>query len=133
MEISSHAIALNRVDNVDVDIAVFTNLTNEHLDFHGTINNYFNTKLELFKNLSANKIAIINNDDSYSKKIKNQTKAKVFTYGFDSNSDIFPEKIIMNLKGSTFYVNYKNMRFQINTNLIGNFNISNILASILVC
>ena len=133
MEISSHAIKLNRVDNVDVDIAVFTNLTNEHLDFHGTINNYFNTKLKLFKNLSANKIAIINNDDIYSKKIKNQTKAKVFTYGFDSNSDIFPEKIMMDLKGSAFYVNYKNKRFQINTNLIGNFNISNILASILVC
>ena len=133
MEISSHAIKLNRIDNVDVDIAVFTNLTNEHLDFHGTINNYFNTKLKLFKNLSDNKIAIINNDDIYSKKIKDQTKAKVFTYGFNNNSDIFPEEIAMDFNGSTFYVNFEKERFQINTNLIGNFNISNILASILIC
>ena len=133
MEISSHAIALNRVDNVDVDIAVFTNLSSEHLDFHGNLDNYFKTKLRLFQNLEANKVAIINNDDNYSKKIKNSTAAKVFTYGFNNNSDIYPYDIKMNLNGSEFYINYNDKKIKVNTSLIGDFNILNILASILVC
>ena len=53
MEVSSHSISLHRIDDVDVDIAVFTNLTMEHLDFHGNINNYFETKLKLFSALST--------------------------------------------------------------------------------
>jgi len=132
MEISSHAIALNRVDNVDVDIAVFTNLTSEHLDFHGNLNNYFNTKLKLFSRLPSNKIAIINNDDPYANKIIDKTKAKILTYGFSNKSDIFPEDIKLSLTSSEFYINYKKDRFKIKTKLIGDFNILNILASILV-
>jgi len=133
MEISSHAIALNRVDNVDIDIAVFTNLSNEHLDFHGTIDHYFKTKLKLFTNLESSKVAIINNDDNYSKEIKKNTNAKIVTYGFSNDSDIFPDKISMDLNGSKFYINYIGKKFKINTNLIGDFNILNILASILIC
>ncbi len=133
MEVSSHSIALNRIDNVDIDIAVFTNLTEEHLDFHGDIDTYFKTKLKLFKNLESDKISIINNDDSYSRKIKKYTKSKVVTYGFSEDSDIYPEDIVMSLDGSKFYINYSNEKFKVNTNLIGDFNISNILASILVC
>ena len=133
MEISSHALSLNRVDNVDVDIAVFTNLTEEHLDFHKTMNNYFKSKLKLFQNLSSDKIAIINNGDKYSKKIINNTNAKVLTYGFSSDSDIFPTEIKMSLFGSKFSIHYKNEILEVKTNLIGDYNILNILASILVC
>tara|TARA_B110000014_G_scaffold261522_1_gene253400 strand:- start:1319 stop:2758 length:1440 start_codon:yes stop_codon:yes gene_type:complete len=133
MEVSSHAIALNRIDDVDIDIAVFTNLTSEHLDFHGNLDNYFNTKLKLFSRLSSKKIAIINNDDPYANKIINQTKAKVLTYGFNDKSDIFPERIKLSLTHSEFYVIYKKNCLKIRTKLIGDFNISNILASILVC
>ena len=133
MEISSHALSLNRVDNVDVDIAVFTNLTKEHLDFHKTMDNYFKAKLKLFKNLSSDKIAIINNDDKYSQKIINHTKAKVLTYGFSYDSDIFPTKINMSLFGSDFFINYKEKSLKVKTHLIGDYNILNILASVLVC
>ena len=133
MEISSHALSLHRVDDVDVDLAVFTNLSEEHLDFHKTMNNYFKSKLKLFKNLSSNKVAIINNDDKYSKKIINTTNAKILTYGFSSDSDIFPTKINMSLFGSKFLINYKNKILKVETSLIGDYNISNILASILVC
>ncbi len=133
MEISSHALSLNRVDDVDVDLAVFTNLTEEHLDFHKTMDNYFESKLKLFKNLSSDKIAIINNDDKYSKKIINQTNAKILTYGFSSDSDIFATDINMSLFGSEFFINYKNKNLKVKTNLIGDYNILNILASILVC
>ena len=133
MEISSHALSLNRVDNVDVDIAVFTNLTEEHLDFHKTMENYFKAKLKLFKNLSSDKIAIINNDDKYSQKIINNIKAKVLTYGFSYDSDIFPTKINMSLFGSNFFINYKGKSLKVKTHLIGDYNILNILASILAC
>tara|TARA_B100000029_G_scaffold426598_1_gene435573 strand:+ start:2693 stop:4132 length:1440 start_codon:yes stop_codon:yes gene_type:complete len=133
MEISSHALSLNRVDDVDVDIGVFTNLSEEHLDFHKTMDNYFKSKLKLFKKLSSKKLAVINNDDSYSKKIINHTKAKVLTYGFSNNSDIFPTNIKMSLFGSEFFINYKNQKLRVKTNLIGDYNILNILASILVC
>ena len=133
MEISSHALSLNRVDDVDVDLAVFTNLTEEHLDFHKTMDNYFKSKLKLFQNLSSDKIAIINNDDKYSKKIIDKTKATIFTYGFSSDSDIFPTNIEMSLFDSKFLINYKNRTLKVKTNLIGDYNILNILASILVC
>ena len=133
MEVSSHAIALNRIDDVDIDIAVFTNLSSEHFDFHGNLDNYFNTKLKLFSRLSSKKIAIINNDDPYANKIINQTKAKVLTYGFNNKSDIFPERIKLSLTHSEFHVIYKKKCLKIRTKLIGDFNISNILASILVC
>ena len=133
MEISSHSIALNRIDNVDVDIAIFTNLTRDHLDFHKNIDDYFSTKLKLFERLSSNKLAIINIDDPYSNKIINKTKAKVLTYGFNHNAYIYPFNIEMSLSESKFDILYQNKKFTIKTNLIGNFNISNILASILAC
>ncbi len=133
MEISSHSIALNRIDNVDVDIAIFTNLTRDHLDFHKNIDDYFATKLKLFTNLSSNKLAIINIDDPCSNQIINQTKAKVLTYGFSNKADIYPSNINMSLSESKFDIFYQNKKFKIETNLIGDFNISNILASILAC
>ena len=133
MEISSHALSLNRVDDVDIDIAVFTNLTAEHLNFHKTMNNYFKSKLKLFQNLSSNKTAIINNDDKYSKQIINQTSAKALTYGFSCDSDIFPTNVKMSLFGSKFLISYKNKTLKVETNLIGDYNILNILSSILVC
>ena len=133
MEISSHSIALNRIDDVDVDIAIFTNLTRDHLDFHKNMDEYFAAKLELFKKLSPNKFAIINSDDSYSDKIKNHTKSRILTYGFNKESDIYPINVNMSLTGSKFEINYKNKNFKIDTSLVGNFNISNILASILAC
>ena len=60
MEVSSHSIDMHRVDDVDIDIAVFTNLSPEHLDFHKTMTNYLNTKKKLFVGLSKNKISVIN-------------------------------------------------------------------------
>jgi len=94
MEISSHALSLSRVEDVNVDIGVFTNLTPEHLDFYKSMDNYFNAKLKLFTKLSNNKIAIINNDNKYSRKIINSTKAKILTlngkiaYTIDDNLTI---------------------------------------------
>ena len=133
MEISSHALSLNRVDDVNVNIALFTNLTPEHLDFHGNIDDYFKAKLKLFQNLSSSDTAILNYDDPYSQDIKKGTEAKILTYGLDQKSDLFAEGINMSLVGTSFIVNYQNKKFNVRTPLIGEFNISNILGAILAC
>ena len=68
LEVSSHAFSLNRVDDIEFDMGVFANISHDHLDFHGNMNNYFKTKLKLFENLNEKSTAIINNDDKYAKK-----------------------------------------------------------------
>ena len=77
MEISSHAIKLHRIDDVKVDMAIFTNLSIDHLDFHNNMEEYFNTKLELFKKLDLDSIAILNGDDNYFSRI---IKKITYTY-----------------------------------------------------
>tara|TARA_A100001011_G_scaffold400886_1_gene520637 strand:- start:10321 stop:11766 length:1446 start_codon:yes stop_codon:yes gene_type:complete len=133
MEISSHSLALHRVDDVDVDIAIFTNLTRDHLDFHKTLENYFKAKLKLFKNLDYNKLAIINIDDLYGQKIIDHLKCKLMTYGFNSNADIFPTKIKKSLTGTEFNFKFLKNEYNVQTKLVGEFNIQNILSCILTC
>ena len=133
MEISSHSLALNRVDDVNVDIAIFTNLSRDHLDFHQTFENYFKSKLKLFTNLGEDKLAIINIDDPYSHRIIQELKCKVLTYGFDSKADIFPINIKQSLVRTDFEFVFLNQKYNIQTKLVGDFNIQNILSCILAC
>ena len=88
MEISSHAIELYRTNDVDVNIAIFTNIGHDHLDFHKSIDNYFNAKLKLFTKLNKNSLAILNHDDPYTKKIINKINCNYLTYGFDKNASL---------------------------------------------
>ena len=88
MEISSHAIELYRTHNIDVNIAIFTNLGLDHLDFHKTQENYFNSKLKLFTKLNKKSIAILNNDDTRTKDINKKINCNHFTFGFKENSDL---------------------------------------------
>ena len=133
MEISSHALEMSRVDDVNVKYAIFTNLGTDHLDFHQNIENYFNAKLKLFKNLNKNGTAIINNDDIYSKKIIKNISCKYFTYGFKKKSDLMITNYTLNINCSNAIVKYKNTEFKLKTHLIGKFNLYNILASISCC
>ena len=129
LEISSHALDLHRVDNVDVDIAVFSNLTPEHLDFHGDMENYFASKLQLFKGLSNTKTAIINIDDPYSDRICSSTSAKIITYGMNKKADLHPVTSNFSLNGTEAKLQYGKTEFSINTTLVGKYNLSNILAA----
>ena len=131
MEISSHAIKLHRTDDIDVNIAVFTNLTADHLDFHGTMEEYFNTKLKLFKKLNKNSIAILNNDDPYSKRIIPELKCPYLTYGFNSKSTLSVISYELNINFTKIKFSYMKNEFEIKTNLIGKFNIYNLMSSIL--
>jgi len=134
MEVSSHALELKRVDGVNFDTAIFTNLQRDHLDFHHTFENYFNAKYKLFdsllnpKNPKQNKTAIINIDDEYGKKLYKmlEGKIKVLTYSIKGAADFAATEIEPSLDGVTFKINGQNARI----NLLGAHNVYNALAAI---
>jgi len=131
MEVSSHAIGMNRVDNVKFDAAIYTNLGFDHLDFHGNRENYFKTKLKLFQNLSNKAKAIINIDDEYAKRIIENLSCDYLTYGIDKKADLYIKKYSLAINQSKAIVVYKKKEYTLNTSLVGKFNLYNILASIL--
>ena len=88
MEVSSHSLSQNRVDNVDFDIALFTNLTSDHLDYHKNIESYFIAKSILFEMLRSDAIAIVNNSASFGKRIIKKCKSHHITYSAKNKSDI---------------------------------------------
>lgn len=94
MEVSSHALALKRVAGIEYDCAVLTNITQDHLDFHKTMENYRDAKSLLFEHLTdgskPNKNAVFNMDDPSSAIIRERTKANVLTYGEGHDNDIYP-------------------------------------------
>ena len=89
--------------------------------------------MKLFTSLDKNKLAIINIDDPYGKRIINKLTCKVLTYGFDNSADIFPTNIEKSLIGTKFEFNYLGNEYKIKTKLVGDFNIQNILSHILAC
>ena len=134
MEISSHAIELNRVDDIDVDIAIYTNIGLDHLDFHKTQENYFKSKLKLFKNLSKNSIAILNSDDDYCSRIIKSINCEYYTYGSASKqSDLHMIHYNAWFDYSEAILQYEGKKYPIQTDLIGKFNLYNLMASILCC
>lgn len=130
MEISSHALELNRVDDVDVNIAIFTNLTQDHLDFHGSMENYFQAKLKLFLNLRDSATAIINIDNDYGRRIIKEINCNTVTYGTDEEADLSIRKCNLTLESSELLLKWKNEEFIVNSNLIGHYNLENLLAAI---
>jgi len=133
MEVSSHSLDLNRVDDIKFDVGVFSNLSPEHLDFHKNMNSYFQSKLKLFKKLNSNKNAIINIDDKYSNEIIKHTKSKIIKYSLNQNTDISVKNYSCNSSGTTAKINIYKNEYRIKTNLIGRYNLMNLLASIGAC
>ena len=143
MEVSSHSLVLGRVSGIEFDIAVFTNLTQDHLDFHKNMENYFNAKKILFYSLSTNlknnkKFAIINTDDIYGKKLledKNIPANKISYSTSSKNGSLFclAKNILLNSEGSSFNLESSFGNAQINVNQIGLHNVYNILAVICIC
>ena len=81
MEVSSHGLALRRVDGIDYSVAVFTNLSRDHLDFHGTEEAYLAAKTDLFRRLGPGAAAVVNADDTHAEHVAGSTRARVLTYG----------------------------------------------------
>jgi UDP-N-acetylmuramoyl-L-alanyl-D-glutamate--2,6-diaminopimelate ligase len=138
IEVSSHALELGRVRGCDVHTAVFTNLTQDHLDFHKTMENYRFAKSLLFAQLGNSydpnrmKTAVLNADDEASKLYATVTPARVITYGIDRPADVRAEEIEITSRGTSFTVHSFAGSARLNLQLMGKFNVYNALAAIAV-
>jgi len=136
LEVSSHALALDRVAGCEFDIVVFTNLTQDHLDFHHTMEQYFQAKLHLFTDYveggqkTGPKRALVNADDPWAPLILQKCPIPVWTFGLHTNADIQAEAVQLGMEGTQFVVNSPLGRMSITSQLVGEHNVSNMLAAI---
>lgn len=142
MEVSSHALVMGRVEGVEFDNASFTNLTEDHLDYHKTMENYAAAKAILFQKVSAEgqtktgKTAHINADVPYADVMMASVDRKlcrVSTYGIDSPADLQAENIRFNASSSEFTLHAGSRNYEVRTNLVGRFNVYNVLCAISSC
>ncbi len=129
MEVSSHALALGRVFGITFHTAVFTNLTRDHLDFHQTMENYFEAKRLLFAPDGARPPgwAVINNDDPYGREIG--ATGKVLRYGLKAGADLKGSELEMSFEGLRFTVEHGTQKIRLQSSLVGRINAYNILAA----
>ena len=132
MEVSSHALEQNRVGGCDFDGAVYTNLTQDHLDYHITMNNYFEAKALLFKGLKKGGFAVINNDDEYSQRFKSVVPegVKVYSFGIKNNADVVASNIDFSVHGAKFDCNINGEVKKVNLQMNGMFSVYNALAAL---
>ena len=135
LEVSSHALEQYRVEGINFDVAVFTNLTAEHLDYHKSMENYSKAKTLLFThyiNQSSKRktYAVINQDDPLGKSLCRTTKAQLFRYGLREGIEIKAKDIRLKNDGLYALVSTPCGEVEINSSLLGDFNISNILAAV---
>jgi len=124
LEVTSHALDQDRIMGVPVEIGVMTNLSQEHLDYHKTMENYAKAKSLLFQNFGA-KYAVLNADDKWYEFFKNNTKCEIFSYGQNEISDLKISDIRLKGTGSTAKAIFEEENIAINTRLLGEFNIYN--------
>jgi len=130
MEVSSHALVQERVAGIDFDVAVFTNLTRDHLDYHGTMEAYFEAKASLFRGLPPNATAVINIDDPWGERLHAEAlPCNVLTYG-TSGADVTAERVVVDIGGCAFIAKTPWGDQEIRLQLLGRHNVSNALASL---
>ena len=136
MEVSSHALALNRVAGCEFDAGIFTNLTQDHLDFHETFENYAAAKAELFRMLGANgavkanKTAVINCDDPAGQIMQQAANCPVTTYGIDGERDLTAKNLHIGAAGTSFALCGAFGEVPLQLHLTGKFNVYNVLAAV---
>ncbi|MCM3652748.1 UDP-N-acetylmuramoyl-L-alanyl-D-glutamate--2,6-diaminopimelate ligase [Metabacillus litoralis] len=139
MEVSSHALHLGRIHGCDFDVAVFTNLTQDHLDYHQTMEAYKHAKGLLFAQLGNRfdhnhvKIAVLNEDEEASEEYKKMTSAKIITYGIEKNADVMAKSIKMTSKGTEFSLITPVGTKTVTMNMVGKFSVYNVLAAVTAC
>ena len=135
MEVSSHALEIGRVEMLQFDSVIYTNLTQDHLDFHETMENYFQAKNKIFSKLrDDSSSAIVNADDFYGIRILQENKSRknnFMSYSItDKASDIYGEVLEYNNFGMKIKIVYENKEYTFNSKLVGNYNLSNILSCV---
>ena len=128
MEVSSHALALRRADNLRFAAAIFTNLTRDHLDFHGDMEAYFSAKRRLFEILPEGAVGVINVDDRRGPDMVSATRRPV-TYAIDGAADVRPGPLTFTLEGLAFEVRTPRGTLHVRSSLVGRPNAYNILAA----
>ncbi len=129
LEVSSHSLSLHRVLGINFDLAIFTNLSPEHLDFHPTMEDYFEAKKRLFFLNKKKRTAIVNQDDPWGKKLIGELPMTTITFGLEAAALIQAAQIELSEKKTTFLISYPGGEVEIETALLGLHNVYNILAS----
>lgn len=139
MEVTSHALDQGRVQNIDYDAAIFTNLTLDHLDYHHTMENYCMAKNKVFRSLkpekkkkikNSTKLAIVNSDSPWHQRMLEGCQAEAFTYGILSDARLKATDIELTPTHTSFKVQYKGKTYSCTWPFIGRFNVYNCLAAI---
>ena len=131
LEVSSHGLAQGRVNGIDFDVAIFTNFTYDHLDFHGTLENYFASKSLLFKErVRPSGVSVLNVDDEKYKELLPLCRSRVVSYGIEQEADYRAIDIEMNYERVKFNLVYEGNIYPVVTNLVATYNIYNLLAAI---
>ena len=130
LEVSSIGLEQHRVDAVDFDVAIFTNFTHDHLDYHGTMENYFEAKKVLFDNLNENQVAVYNADDPRGNDIVKDCRAQCFSYGVVHDADYRAKNIQILADRTIFTLQVNRKEYRIESNLIAMFNVYNLMAAI---
>ncbi len=130
LEVSSHGLILQRVLELEIRYAVFSNLSQDHLDFHGDMESYFQAKCRQFDLLAEGGVAIVNWDDPYGRRIEIPEQASLLRYGQSPEAELRFEVVDLNIKGSLFDVIYGDQRVRFHLPLIGKHNIYNFVPAI---
>ncbi len=147
MEVSSHALAQDRTGGIEWDVAVFTNLTQDHLDFHGTMENYFEAKAKLFTQLAQQQkkrkaVAIVNIDDRYGEQLLKKIdkfaggrtrgggSISVVTFGMGARADFRASNYRMEFGGTSYQLDARGRSYLVRVPLIGRFNVANSMAAL---
>jgi UDP-N-acetylmuramoyl-L-alanyl-D-glutamate--2,6-diaminopimelate ligase len=134
MEVSSHALAMDRTAGCEYDVAVFTNLTQDHIDYHRTMEEYFQAKLRLFTGLGQGKKtrqrAIVNMDDPRGVYVRAACRVPVWGYALNVSADLVAENVRLSMNGSTFTAATPAGTFTVESRLVGEHNVYNLLGAI---
>ncbi len=131
LEVSSHALEQHRADGIEFDVAAFTNLTAEHLDYHHTLDEYYASKRRLFSDLLTSGKGAVNYDDSYGRKLLNEFPA-LTAFGTSEGADVKIGEICVSRKGIHGLFSGARGNLPVDSSLIGDFNVSNLLAAVAV-
>lgn len=136
MEVSSHALHQQRTAGTSFRVGIFTNLTQDHLDYHGTMEEYYEAKKLMFTRMAADKrskaIAVVNVDDEYGRRMAEELRPimRVRTFGTAEDADYCAVPLLVSLKGSQYELRHQGRTYLVRTPLIGEFNLSNSLAAL---
>jgi UDP-N-acetylmuramoyl-L-alanyl-D-glutamate--2,6-diaminopimelate ligase len=132
MEVSSHAIELHRADGLKFAVAVFSNLTRDHLDYHRTMESYFAAKAKLFDGTLDPELgaSVINIDDEYGRRLLGKARGQIITYGFGSQADVRTDRFDLSPRGLAYTATTPAGEVEITSPLVGRFHVYNTLAAV---